>query len=162
MIWKNFVVRNLPKRPRVTTNGCFDLFHLGHAEMLRQCDSFGIEAGCHLVVLVNTDASVSRIKPGRPIVPYVERVQMVNHFVPRAWVYPLDADDPSDMLDLIRPKFHLKGDEYKDKFLPERAVVEKHGGQVIFPRRNREIMSTSERIRKIIDLWWERKGELGV
>lgn len=62
----------------VFTNGCFDLLHAGHADLLAQCRDFAGPAGS-VVVGLNTDESVRRIKgPDRPIVPERERKAMLE------------------------------------------------------------------------------------
>lgn len=158
MIYPRYNPLTLPYMNWVTTNGCFDLFHLGHVRSLRFCRKYAEEHDCGLIVLVNTDESIARIKPGRPIVPYSERVQMVEAIVPTALIFPLWGDDPAGMLDTIKPKYHIKGSEYEHLPMPEREVVEHNGGKVVFCIREEGILSTSDRIRRCVELWWTEKG----
>ena len=72
----------------VFTNGCFDLLHVGHVRSLEQAASLGDR----LIVAVNLDASVRRVKgPGRPIQPARVRMEMVAALACVDWVVGFDA-----------------------------------------------------------------------
>jgi D-beta-D-heptose 7-phosphate kinase/D-beta-D-heptose 1-phosphate adenosyltransferase len=88
----------------VTTNGCFDLLHVGHLALLRQAR----ELGDTLVVAVNDDASVRRLgkDPLRPLVPADERAQMVAALDPVDYVVIFSEDTPERVLAAIRPAVH--------------------------------------------------------
>jgi rfaE bifunctional protein nucleotidyltransferase chain/domain len=112
----------------VFANGCFDLFHVGHIRYLegaRRC-------GDVLIVGINSDRQTTLLKgSGRPIVPEKERAEMI------AALGCVDAvtifDDPTveRVLRNIRPHFHAKGTDYTEDSVPERAIVEEIGGQVV-------------------------------
>ena len=111
----------------VTTNGCFDVLHDGHvaalAEARRQAD--------RLVVLVNTDASVARLKgPSRPVVPFAQRAAVLAGLRAVDLVVALDDDLPTRLLEQLRPDVHAKGGEYELADLPEAAVVLAAGGRI--------------------------------
>jgi glycerol-3-phosphate cytidylyltransferase len=110
----------------VTTNGCFDLFHAGHAALLR-----GAKArGDVLAVGVNRDAAVRKQKgPGRPRQGQKTRARAVAADPSVDYVFIFHEPDPRKFLARIRPDVHVKGGDYTLP-LREQAVVEKHGGRV--------------------------------
>ncbi|MHC4408094.1 MAG: adenylyltransferase/cytidyltransferase family protein [Planctomycetota bacterium] len=111
----------------VTANGCFELLHVGHVRYLEEAR----ELGDLLVVLVNTDASMARIKPDRELVVHgADRMELVAALEAVDFVAPLDDDTPAGILDLIQPAVHTKGTDYAAADLPERVVVERHGGRI--------------------------------
>jgi len=113
----------------VFTNGCFDLFHAGHLEILRRAAGMGDV----LVVGINSDKSVERIKgPGRPIVPQAERVELVSalHFV--NYVVVFDEDTPLNLINEVRPDILVKGDDWRGKRVVGEDVVKARGGKVEF------------------------------
>jgi len=111
----------------VTTNGCFELLHVGHVSYLEAARG----EGDVLVVLVNSDASMRRIKPEREIVvPEEERMAMLAALRCVDFVLPFDEDTPQELLARIRPDVHAKGTDYRADELPEREVVESHGGRI--------------------------------
>ncbi len=112
----------------VTTNGCFDLLHAGHLDLLTRAKALGDV----LVVLVNDDGSVRRLKgPSRPIVPAGERAELVAALRPVDYVVLFSEDTPERALAAIRPAVHVKGGDYRREDLPETAVVEEGGGEVV-------------------------------
>jgi len=135
----------------VWTNGCFDLFHAGHARSLRAARSLGDV----LVVGLNSDSSVRRLKGlGRPILPAVERAELLASLVCVDHVVVFDDDTPEECIRLLRPAVHCKGADYappSGKPIPEAALVEAYGGRVAFLPLV-EGLSTSELIRRIRDL----------
>ncbi|WP_270886099.1 D-glycero-beta-D-manno-heptose 1-phosphate adenylyltransferase [Pedococcus sp. 5OH_020] len=110
------------------TNGCFDVLHAGHVAYLRQARALGDV----LVVAVNSDASVARLKgPGRPIVPESERAALLAALRPVDHVVLFDEETPERLLELVRPDVYVKGGDYTPEMLPETAVVERLGGEVV-------------------------------
>lgn len=113
----------------VTTNGCFDVLHAGHLASLSQA----AEQGDVLVVLINADASVRRLKgPSRPVNGQTDRAVLLGALAPVDHVVVFDDDDPCAMLDLIKPSVHCKGEEYRDLPMPEAEVVTRNGGRIAF------------------------------
>ena len=111
----------------VWTGGCFDLLHVGHVRSLRAARSLGDV----LVVGLNDDASVRRLKgPGRPIVPFAERAELLTALSCVDAVVGFAEDTPVALLERLRPDVACKGADYADRPLPERAVVEAHGGRM--------------------------------
>jgi len=112
----------------VTTNGCFDLLHVGHVRYLEQARRFG-----HLLVVgVNDDESVRRLKgSGRPVLPDVERAEILAALSCVDYVTIFHEATPCELLDVLRPDIHVKGGDYAIDEVVEREVVEKHGGRVV-------------------------------
>ncbi|MGH3615109.1 MAG: D-glycero-beta-D-manno-heptose 1-phosphate adenylyltransferase [Pseudonocardia sp.] len=111
----------------VFTNGCFDVLHRGHVAYLRQAR----ELGDVLVVALNGDASVTRLKgPERPVNPLEDRAGVVGAIDAVDLVTGFDEDTPVDLLELVRPDVYAKGGDYTPQMLPETPVVERLGGQV--------------------------------
>ena len=111
----------------VTTNGCFDLLHRGHIRYLHDA----AKRGDLLVVGINSDASVSRLKgPSRPIQKEEDRVFIIGALKVVDYAVIFHEDDPCAFLELLRPDIHVKGGDYRPEDLPETKVVEKYGGAV--------------------------------
>ena len=111
----------------VTTNGCFDLLHVGHLALLREAKALGDI----LVVAVNDDASVRRLKgPSRPVVSEADRAELVAALEPVDYVVLFSEDTPEAVLGAIRPAIHVKGGDYLPEDLPEARVVEQNGGTI--------------------------------
>ena len=115
----------------VVTNGCFDIMHRGHASYLREARM----QGDALLVLINSDASVKRIKgEKRPVVSEKDRAYMLCALssVDRVVIF----DDPRCDRELaaIAPDIYVKGGDYTlDKLEPhERAALEKAGAKIVF------------------------------
>jgi D-beta-D-heptose 7-phosphate kinase / D-beta-D-heptose 1-phosphate adenosyltransferase len=112
----------------VATGGCFDIVHAGHVATLQAARRLGD----HLVVVMNSDASVTRLKgPGRPVVPAPDRARVLAALDCVDAVVVFDEDDPSAVLDRLRPDVWAKGGDYGGAPLPESEVVRRHGGRVV-------------------------------
>ncbi|MBT0769634.1 bifunctional heptose 7-phosphate kinase/heptose 1-phosphate adenyltransferase [Kineosporia sp. J2-2] len=112
----------------VATGGCFDLLHVGHLSCLRAAR----RAGDLLVVLLNSDASVSRLKgPGRPVVPQNERAEVLRSLECVDDVVIFDEDDPGAALERLRPDVWVKGGDYGGAPMPEAGLVRSWGGRVL-------------------------------
>jgi rfaE bifunctional protein nucleotidyltransferase chain/domain len=108
-------------------NGHFDLLHVGHLRYLQ-----GARArGDILVVGINGDGSVERLKgPGRPIVPAVERAELVAALAPVDFVVVFEEDTPERILRALEPEVHCKGTDYgSPEGVPEYEVVKSYGGE---------------------------------
>ena len=112
----------------VTTNGCFDVLHLGHLRYLRAAR----QLGDLLVVAVNSDNSVRELKgENRPLVPEAERAEMLAGLECVNYVVTFPELTPINLLAELKPNIHVKGGDYKLEELVEREVVEAYGGKVI-------------------------------
>ena len=112
----------------VATGGCFDILHAGHVACLAAARSLGDA----LVVLVNSDESVRRLKgPGRPAVPAADRVRVLEALSSVDAVAVFEEDDPRAALDRLRPDVWAKGGDYGSEALPEADLVRSWGGRVV-------------------------------
>ncbi len=114
-------------RTLVFTNGHFDLLHAGHLEYLEKARGLGDA----LFVAVNGDASTRRLKgEGRPLAPESQRARLLAALEPVSAVIVFEADTADELLMALKPEIYVKGGDYADKPLPERATVEEYGGRV--------------------------------
>ncbi len=115
-------------RSVVTTNGCFDVLHLGHLRYLQAAR----ELGDLLVVALNSDTSVRTIKgENRPLVPEAERAEMLAGLACVDYVVLFSEPTPIALLSELKPNLHVKGGDYRLEQLVEKEVVEANGGQVV-------------------------------
>jgi D-beta-D-heptose 7-phosphate kinase/D-beta-D-heptose 1-phosphate adenosyltransferase len=117
-------------RPRegrlVFTNGCFDILHRGHVEYLHQARALGDR----MVVGVNTDDSVSRLKGlGRPVVGQDDRVMILAGLESVDAVTLFDEDTPHALITALLPDVLVKGGDYELEEMIGRAEVEAAGGK---------------------------------
>ena len=111
----------------VFTNGCFDLLHAGHIRYLRRAR----EAGDFLVVGLNTDSSVRRIKgPGRPILHGRERAELLTALEFVDAVVFFSEPTPIRLIKLIRPDVLVKGADWPVKQIVGGDLVKLFGGKV--------------------------------
>ncbi|MFB4276602.1 D-glycero-beta-D-manno-heptose 1-phosphate adenylyltransferase [Nonomuraea sp. MTCD27] len=111
----------------VFTNGCFDVLHRGHVTYLEQAGQLGDV----LVVAVNSDASVARLKgPGRPVNPCEDRMSVLAALNDVDYVTEFDEDTPERLLRMIRPELYVKGGDYTAEMLAEAPLVRSLGGEV--------------------------------
>jgi rfaE bifunctional protein nucleotidyltransferase chain/domain len=107
-------------------NGVFDLLHVGHVRYLQAA----AEQADRLVVAVNADASVRRLKgASRPILDETARAEMVAALRGVDYVVLFDADTVGDLLKRLKPDVHCKGTDYTVESVPERAIVQAYGGR---------------------------------
>lgn len=113
----------------VATGGCFDIVHAGHVATLQAARRLGDA----LVVLINSDASVARLKgPERPLIEAADRARVLEAFDCVDAVIIFDDDDPRTVLEQLRPDIWVKGGDYGGTELPEAATVQAGGGRVVF------------------------------
>jgi len=111
----------------VFTNGCFDILHRGHVTYLDRAKGLGDV----LIVAVNTDASVRRLKgASRPINSLDDRLLVLEALSCVDNVVAFDADTPEALITAVRPDVFAKGGDYTRESLPEAALVERLGGSV--------------------------------
>jgi rfaE bifunctional protein nucleotidyltransferase chain/domain len=112
----------------VAAGGCFDLLHAGHVELLEAARRLG---DC-LVVLVNSDASIRRLKgPSRPLNAERDRARVLRSLACVDDVVLFDEDTPCDALARVRPHLFVKGADYAGTELPEEPVLAAWGGRVV-------------------------------
>ncbi len=111
----------------VFTNGCFDLIHSGHVDYLVKAKQLGDV----LIVGLNTDASVRRIKgEKRPILTQDERAFIVSNLKPVDYVTFFDEDTPAEIIADLIPDILVKGADWSIDKIVGRDVVEANGGEV--------------------------------
>lgn len=93
----------------VFTNGCFDILHAGHVRYLKEARALGDL----LVVGLNSDPSVGRIKPGRPIVPQEQRAEVLAALEAVSYVVYFDEDTPYELIKALKPDVLVKGGDWK-------------------------------------------------
>lgn len=127
------------KRKIVTTNGAFDLLHIGHIQLLQYAKTLG---GV-LIVGVNSDTSVKFCKGNsRPFYPEHIRAKMVMAIREVNHVHIFDEIDPREFLKIVKPDIHVNSYEYI-KMCVEKQVVEENGGDVVFFDRVGDYSTTS-------------------
>ena len=103
----------------VFTNGCFDIIHAGHVRYLREAKALGDV----LVVALNTDRSVSRIKPGRPVTPETQRAEVVAGLGMVDYVTLFGEDTPYELIGFLRPDVLVKGGDWKKEEIVGSDIV---------------------------------------
>ena len=112
----------------VMTNGCFDILHAGHVSYLQNARKLGDR----LIVAVNDDASVSRLKgPGRPVNPVDHRMAVLAGLGAVDWVVPFSEDTPRRVIAEVLPDLLVKGGDYQPHEIAGYEEVTANGGQVL-------------------------------
>lgn len=112
----------------VSTNGCFDILHLGHVRYLEEAKHFGDV----LIVMINSDESMKRIKGDkRPLVPQEERAEIVAALECVDYVTIFSESTPEVAIKILKPDVHVKGGDYQPEDLPETKVAKSYGGKVV-------------------------------
>ncbi len=111
----------------VMTNGCFDILHAGHVSYLEQARRLGDR----LIVAVNDDDSVRRLKGGgRPINPLERRMAVLAGLASVDWVVPFSEDTPERLICRVRPDVLVKGGDYHPEEIAGGECVRRAGGEV--------------------------------
>jgi len=107
---KNIIVNLKAKGKKIVfTNGCFDIIHIGHVRYLREARALGDV----LVIGLNSDKSVSSIKPNRPINPQTHRAEVLSFLEMVDYVVLFDEETPYELIKLIEPDVLVKGGDWK-------------------------------------------------
>jgi rfaE bifunctional protein nucleotidyltransferase chain/domain len=111
----------------VFTNGCFDIVHLGHVDYLEKSR----QLGSRLVLGLNTDASVQRLKgPTRPVMDQYARARVMASLEFVDAVIFFDEDTPFDLINFLKPDILVKGDDYAIENIVGADIVIENGGEV--------------------------------
>lgn len=127
----------------VFTNGCFDILHAGHIRYLSETKKLGDI----LVLGLNADASVSKIKPGRPIVPETQRAEVLAALLMIDYIVLFHEDTPYELIKEVGPDVLVKGADWAKEDIVGNDIV-KEVRTIKFV----EGVSTSEIIKKIQNL----------
>ena len=134
----------------VMTNGCFDILHKGHVAYLQEAKS----RGDRLLVAINTDASVQRLKgEDRPINPLEDRMAVLAGLASVDWVVSFDSDTPEELISSILPDVLVKGGDYEPDAIAGGKAVLNNGGSVEVLRfhEGRSTSAIVDSIRKLTD-----------
>ena len=113
----------------VTTNGCFDILHVGHVRYLQKTKTFADIS----LVCVNYDVSVKKIKgPDRPVNNENDRAEILCALSCVDYVVLFDESSPEKLLCEIKPDVHTKGADYTVETLPEAKAIMENGGRIEF------------------------------
>lgn len=154
MLVKQSELNNLLKQLRaqgktiVTTNGCFDILHVGHVRYLEKAKSFGDV----LIIALNSDKSVKSIKgDSRPINNENDRAEILSALRSVDYVVLFDEDSPINLLLQIKPDVHTKGADYTVETLPEAKGIIEAGGRIEFISfvEGKSTTAVIEKMRKI-------------
>jgi D-beta-D-heptose 7-phosphate kinase/D-beta-D-heptose 1-phosphate adenosyltransferase len=120
--------RRMAGQTIVFTNGCFDLLHPGHVRLLREAANLGH----YLVVAINSDASIRRLKGlSRPLNPAEARAEVLSALKAVDAVTIFDEDTPLELITAIRPDVLVKGGDYRPDEVVGRDEVEEVGGKLV-------------------------------
>ena len=133
------------KKKIVVTNGCFDIVHYGHIKIFKKSK----ELGDVLIVLVNSDSSIKKIKgPNRPIISLKPRLNLLSSIKYIDYIIPFNHTTPTKLYQIIKPNFLTKGSQYKKKEIAGSKIIEKNNGKIKLIKMIPGI-STSKIIKKI-------------
>lgn len=142
------LVEDLKKQNKkiVTTNGVFDILHLGHIKYLQEAKKLGDV----LIVAINSDDSVKQIKGSeRPINNQQSRAEVLAALSFVDYVAIFNETDPVNVLSEIKPTIHVKGGDYNISQIIEKDIVEKNNGKIVLIPEIKGY-STTDLINKII------------
>jgi D-beta-D-heptose 7-phosphate kinase/D-beta-D-heptose 1-phosphate adenosyltransferase len=139
------------KHPIIFTNGCFDIIHEGHLALFQYCKSL-CQAGGDVMVAINSDASIKRIKgEKRPINSEDTRVALLNSITSIDWIVVFDEDTPYRILEKIQPHTLVKGGDYTVESLIGKQFCESVKIFTYMPGK-----STTNTIKKVLDMSGEK------
>ena len=128
MLGGRILNRYRDKKTTVFTNGCFDILHVGHIELLRQAR----ELGDILVVGLNSDKSIKKIKgEKRPIIPEADRYIILKNLETVNAVLIFDEPDPLRLIKMINPDVLVKGGDWEEDEIIGADFVKQNGGKVV-------------------------------
>lgn len=130
----------------VLATGCFDVLHYGHIFLLQTARLLGDK----LIVGINSDSSIKRLKgDSRPLFNEDIRRQQLMALRCVDNVITFTEDDPSSLLEVMKPDVFVKGKEYKYKKIPEKQVCKDNNIELVFIDDTRFDFSTSQIIKEL-------------
>ncbi|MAE43365.1 D-glycero-beta-D-manno-heptose 1-phosphate adenylyltransferase [Candidatus Woesearchaeota archaeon] len=133
----------------VTTNGVFDILHIGHIRYLKEAKKLGDI----LIVGINSDFSVKNIKePQRPLNNQDDRAEAMASLEVVDFVVIFNEPNPITFLQVMKPSIHVKGGDYKIDKIIEKDTVEKNNGKIILIPEIKGY-STTKFINNILDIY---------
>lgn len=116
------------KHKVVFTNGCFDILHAGHVDLLDKASDLGEI----LIVGLNSDASITRLKgPDRPIMYEGHRAMVLDALQSVDYVVIFEEDTPKEIIKMILPNILVKGNDYLESEMEGGDIVRNSGGKVM-------------------------------
>ncbi|MAH33638.1 D-glycero-beta-D-manno-heptose 1-phosphate adenylyltransferase [archaeon] len=141
-------LRNQNKKV-ITTNGVFDILHIGHIRYLKEAKKLGDV----LIVGINSDFSVKNIKePQRPLNNQDDRAEAIASLEVVNFVVIFNEPNPIYLLGVIKPSIHVKGGDYNLSEIVEKDTVESNNGKVVLIPEVKGY-STTNFIKKILDIY---------
>ncbi|MGB9822665.1 D-glycero-beta-D-manno-heptose 1-phosphate adenylyltransferase [Thermodesulfovibrio sp.] len=134
----------------VFTNGCFDIIHVGHIRYLKKAKKMGDI----LIIALNTDKSVGRIKPSRPINPENERAEVIASLQMVDFVTFFDEDTPYNLIKYLQPDVIVKGGDWKVEHIVGADIVKEVYSLPYF-----EGVSTTEIINRILNKYKTQQSQ---
>ena len=130
----------------VTTNGVFDILHLGHIKYLQEAKKLGDI----LIIAINSDSSTKQLKgPERPINNQEVRAETLAALEFIDYIVIFNETNPTKILSEIKPNIHVKGGDYKLNQIVEKNIVEKNNGKIVLIPETKGY-STTDIISKIL------------
>lgn len=142
------IVEELKKQDKkiVFTNGCFDIIHVGHVRYLEEAKKLGDI----LVIGLNSDKSVAKIKSGRPIIPEEQRAEVLSSLFMVNYITLFDEDTPYQLIKDLHPDILVKGADWDKKDIVGSDIV-KEVHTIPFVKG----ISTSEILKRAKNLYGE-------
>lgn len=129
--WDDLLTALADKRDKriVFTNGCYDILHPGHVDILARCKA----EGDILVLGLNSDASVRSLGKGddRPVNTFAVRAYVLAHLTSVDYVVEFDESTPFELIDAVRPNVLIKGGDWGIDSIVGKDIVESDGGEVL-------------------------------
>jgi D-glycero-beta-D-manno-heptose 1-phosphate adenylyltransferase len=129
--WDDLLTALADKRDKriVFTNGCYDILHPGHVDILARCKA----EGDILVLGLNSDASVRSLGKGddRPVNTFAVRAYVLAHLTSVDYVVEFDEPTPFELIDAVRPNVLIKGGDWGIDSIVGKDIVENDGGEVL-------------------------------
>jgi rfaE bifunctional protein nucleotidyltransferase chain/domain len=129
--WDDLLTALADKRDKriVFTNGCYDILHPGHVDILARCKA----EGDILVLGLNSDASVRSLGKGddRPVNTFAVRAYVLAHLASVDYVVEFDKSTPFELIDAVRPNVLIKGGDWGIDSIVGKDIVENDGGEVL-------------------------------
>lgn len=149
---KREINRARAKRKKVVfTNGCFDLLHVGHLKVLKECR----KRGDVLVLGLNSDDSVRRLKGDkRPLIPEKERAELMAGLACVDYVAIFKEDTPERLIELVRPDVLVKGGDWAAE-----QIVGRHAAKKVVRVPLVKGHSTSALIQRIVERYGSQKTD---
>jgi D-beta-D-heptose 7-phosphate kinase/D-beta-D-heptose 1-phosphate adenosyltransferase len=123
----------------VLANGCFDLIHVGHIQLV----SAARDLGDFLIVAIDDDASVRQLKgPGRPVIAAEERIRILSALDSVDAVVVFASEELEDLIDLVKPDVLAKGSNYQSAEVRGHEQVARHGGRVALVPISEDVSAT--------------------